>query len=659
MNSLVLADEIATFAKQYAAFVKRYVKPPVLSGISKKSRFLYKNVFVVADGSPLGKYMAATFDTLVKKGVFNSLTCLSVGEGNNLFAPEEYSYGDTSFVPYADFDISAVPPKDSAFLFFPDCENTANKEAWADALRRMTAFAAKDKRGMCVVAPLLPDYPDIPQGITGLAEREFSYYLEKTVENPTPGQRFYTELEKLCRGIVNGGCQRLNIARIDNLFGPGANVLYSFDIEGFIKEAFATGSVKIEPDDFTRTFTVSYIQAAMQFLVRMIYTGRQGNVYNFASHTVTAADIKLAVHSGFKEQLSLQAAAAPIKEMRYRCLNTLKHFQCGWNGKKVSALQNVLYQTVCDVTGQPHNNFSNIEVYAGRLPRIKELEMMMLRDIDDICRRHGIRYFLCGGTMLGAIRYGHSIPWDDDLDIGMLREDFDKFRKACQEEHKAIYTYSSHITDPDSHYIVDKVRLKGTYFSTKYSSIHEFQDGLFIDVLVYDRTINNRLLGKMHSLALHYLSKTIEVRWYNRPRKNYVYKKTLILLPLMRIFPIGFYHWWFELIGKWYRRRKNSRFVVDTTGKLQKKGPFSIEGLEDVRYVDYDEGFKAPIPVDPTAYLTFDYGPNYLPEPPLSQRAAPHNFARIDLGEYVFDTHETSVFREVNVHGELFEQERQ
>jgi len=41
---------------------------------------------------------------------------------------------------------------------------------------------------------------------------------------------------------------------------------------------------------------------------------------------------------------------------------------------------------VCDITGQPHNNQRNIEIYAGKLPRIKELEMMMLRDIDEICR---------------------------------------------------------------------------------------------------------------------------------------------------------------------------------------------------------------------------------------------------------------------------------
>ncbi len=656
MNHLVLADEIASFAKQYATFAKQYMHPPKLSSISKRGRFLFKRAFVVTDGSPLGKYMVAAMDTLVKKGLLDALTCLTVGEAEVLFP--EYEYGSTDHRTLDDLK-SMVPADECAFLFFPDCQTDANREAWLDAIQRVTDFAAScGSKTMSVVAPLLPAYPVIPKGITSLAEREFSYFLERTIEELTPGQAFYVEIERLCRQIVAGGYAHLNVARVDNLFGPGANEIRGFDLEACIRDIFATGTVTITPEDYTHTFTVSYIQGAMQFLLPMLYTGRKGQVYNFCSHTVTVADIKAAIHKGFCEQLSLQATASPVTAMDYRCVNTLKHFQCGWAGKQKASLEDVLYQTVCDITGQPHNNQRNIEIYAGKLPRIKELEMMMLRDIDEICRRHNIRYFLCGGTMLGAVRYGHSIPWDDDLDIGMLREDFEKFRKVCQAEHKDIYTYSSHINKSGSHYIVDKLRLNGTYFSTKYSSIHEYQDGLFIDVLVYDRTTNNRFLGKLHGYALHALSKCIELRWYNKPRKNYHYKKTLVLLPFLRLFPLKFYHWLHESIGKWYVHSRKGRFVVDTTGKLQKKGPFSIEGLEEVQYVDYDEGFKAPIPADPTSYLTFDYGPNYLPEPPLSQRVAPHNFARIDLGEYIFETRPTPEFRDVNVHGELFEQDR-
>ncbi len=654
MNSLILADEVASFNKHYASMTKNYMHPPKLMGIKKRGRFLYDHVYVVTDGNPMGKYMAACMDTLLTKGGIRSLTCLSVGDGDNLYPEHEY----TTAFETVDVLTSKVPNENCAYLFFVDCRDGANADAWADALSKVTAHAAQSQKTRCVVCAMLAEYPAIPQGIESLAEREFSYFMECTLENPTPGQQFYVALEKQCRAIVGGGYSPLNLVRVDNLFGPDANCITTFDLDSFVAQAFEAGTVKVEPADYRQTVSISYIQPALRFASWMMYYGRDGQIYNFCSHTVTLANIKLTLQEAFRHKLGLETKVAADDTMEYRCLNTLKFFQAGWTGTRAASLNSCLYQTVCNITGERHNNSRNIAIYAGKLPRIKELEMMMLKDIDDICRKHNIQYFLCGGTMLGAIRYGHSIPWDDDLDIGMLRPDFDKFRKVIEQENKDIYGFSSNYNKKSgSHYIVDKVRLNGTYFSTKYSSIHEYPDGLFIDVLVYDRTTNNKLLGMIQCKLLYALSKAVELRWYNKPRKNFHYKKTLLIIPLLRIFPIGFYHKTMEWVMQWFKHTKTGRMVVDSTGKLQKKGPFSIDGLEEVQYVDYDGDFQVPIPADPTSYLTFDYGPNYLPEPPLSQRKAPHNFARIDLGEYIFDTHETPVYRDVNVHGELFETE--
>ncbi len=655
MDRLILEDELSEITGFYKKLTGAYMHPPKFVGISKKGRFLYENAVVVSDMNPLGNLTFPAMVSIKNKGFFSSVKGYSVYDGILKFA--DFEYEDDSLAHIESIDSAPVVNK-CAFTLCIDCEKVESREAWLDAITKVVEYANQGKDNKCTVLAVLPEYPAIPdEEINSLSEREFSYFMEKHIENPTEAQKYYVEIEKLCRNFVNNGFEDINLIRVDNLFGPDSNQIRIFDIEKCINEAFSTGVMNITTADYENTISVSYVRDAICFGIQTLYCGRKGQVYNFCSHLTTIANIKNTIRNNFKEQLSLNAQSGNVEKVNYRCLNTLKFFQAGWKKGKHLPLSDALYRTVCNITGEKDNNKNNIAIYSGKLTRIKDLELMMLKDIDDICNANDIKYFLCGGTMLGAVRYGHSIPWDDDLDIGMLRKDFDKFRKAALKDNKDIYNYSSYWNRSGSHYIVDKIRLNGTYFSTRYSSIHEYPDGLFIDVLVYDQTSNNKLIGKLHSYTVHMLSKIIEVRWYNRPRRNPNFRKEMVLLPFIRIIPLNVWHSLYEFTLTLFKNKKNAKYVIDSTGKLQKKGPFSIEGLEDVQRVDFDGGFKAPIPEDYTNYLTFDYGPGYLPEPPLTKRAAPHNFARIDLGEYIFETREKPEFREVNVHGELFETE--
>ena len=70
------------------------------------------------------------------------------------------------------------------------------------------------------------------------------------------------------------------------------------------------------------------------------------------------------------------------------------------------------------------------------LKEAQELMTTILKDIDSICRKNNINYWIESGTLLGAVRHKGFIPWDDDIDIGMLREDYNKFLEIANKDLK-------------------------------------------------------------------------------------------------------------------------------------------------------------------------------------------------------------------------------
>ena len=82
-----------------------------------------------------------------------------------------------------------------------------------------------------------------------------------------------------------------------------------------------------------------------------------------------------------------------------------------------------------------------------QLEKLHQVELKALLKFDQVCRKYNLQYTLDGGTLLGAIRHKGFIPWDDDTDVCMLREDFEKLRSIPKEEWGNDFFYQSHETD--------------------------------------------------------------------------------------------------------------------------------------------------------------------------------------------------------------------
>ena len=120
----------------------------------------------------------------------------------------------------------------------------------------------------------------------------------------------------------------------------------------------------------------------------------------------------------------------------------------------------------------------------GSLLRNHQLRMLeMLKYIDGVCKKHNISYWLSSGTLLGAVRHGGFIPWDDDLDIEMLRKDYLKLIKVLGREIDSKYALQTHKTDIHYLYPFGKLRvLHSGIKETHDADIFYKYKGVYVDL---------------------------------------------------------------------------------------------------------------------------------------------------------------------------------
>ena len=120
------------------------------------------------------------------------------------------------------------------------------------------------------------------------------------------------------------------------------------------------------------------------------------------------------------------------------------------------------------------------------LKKVQAMKLDILKDIIRVCELHDIRYFVAYGTLLGTVRHQGPIPWDDDIDICMAREDYEKFASVADKELDSRYELVSMARNLDYPMSLPKVQKKGTRFIDRTFIDAKFKIGVFVDIFVYD-----------------------------------------------------------------------------------------------------------------------------------------------------------------------------
>jgi lipopolysaccharide cholinephosphotransferase len=264
------------------------------------------------------------------------------------------------------------------------------------------------------------------------------------------------------------------------------------------------------------------------------------------------------------------------------------------------------------------------------LPRVHEALVGALAAIDGACRELDIDYWLDGGSLLGAVRYGDLIPWDDDIDLCMLRADLERFVREAPSRLGSAYSVQTPGSDP---YIAVscKVFINGTHIIDQYAERHGLpgttHDGLFVDIMILDPVSRFSVVRRVERV----LSGVVGARpWAAAMARS---PQSMSMLRRLR---------WRAAAAlprrpiRWLERQLLRRAAKRRTDLI---GP-RAEGIHWARSFRCDHvfplvdiqfaGMTARAPNDPDACLRTQYGPDYLTPPPVSERRVHSEHVRFD-----------------------------
>lgn len=253
-------------------------------------------------------------------------------------------------------------------------------------------------------------------------------------------------------------------------------------------------------------------------------------------------------------------------------------------------------------------------------PEVAAAQKVMLEilcEIHKICVENNIRYWLVGGTLIGAVRHKGFIPWDDDCDVGMLREDFNKFLEVAPGCLSAGLHLQTRDVEPEYHLPFAKIRKDGTLLVESGETGNEnYHHGIFVDVFPYDRYSSATFLNWMH-WGKHFRDRR------NR-YKRHSWKRVLVTFytnVIMGI-PVVFT----RMIGKWFVGHperygdKNSKYI--SFGMECRVNCVNL--VEDYLPVRLSEkcfeGYDFYVPANSDAVLSAEYGKDYMQLPPIEKR---------------------------------------
>lgn len=264
---------------------------------------------------------------------------------------------------------------------------------------------------------------------------------------------------------------------------------------------------------------------------------------------------------------------------------------------------------------------------------IKDIQNKLLGILlyfSEFCKEHNLGFVLAGGTCLGAIRHRGFIPWDDDLDVFMLREDYEKlvplWNEFADTEKFALARSDEKI---NIHHDVTEIKDCNTTFINKHSVDLDINQGIMIDVIPLDAVAEGKAAGILQRLYAMLFS-CYNFQRLPEHKSKAVYFASKIALGVVKSFKSRYKIWSFaEKKFTKYNGQGSNMVASFVESPAIMKQHFPIEWFINPATAEF-EGHIMPVPKNYNQYLTISYG-DYMQLPPKEEQINRHDIYFIDL----------------------------
>lgn len=274
-----------------------------------------------------------------------------------------------------------------------------------------------------------------------------------------------------------------------------------------------------------------------------------------------------------------------------------------------------------------------LDLTDDQIRALRRAQVELLVEFDRVCKANDLEYFALYGTALGAVRHGGFIPWDDDLDVGMVRSDYDRMTQIINDELGDRFHFQTVRSDPHYGCMFGKLRTVDTRCVDRISFGSPQRGGIFMDVFPLDikatrrwarfeqrmmRYIGFRLLylkaGYLFMRGTSLLSRTIQL----------IARVTIRFIPRRLIIAV------MERHSRLGGDEPAAEYVSLYGGYVYDRDTIDPDWIHPLTYVPFED-VTIPMFANSEAYLTQIYD-DFRQLPPVEQQVGHHELVELDLG---------------------------